>query len=78
MCIRDRRQPTLHDDVRRLVGNVLPLEQHLALAGLRRAADGQQPVSYTHLDVYKRQRYDKTARSLLGAAFLAGAYVWLN
>ena len=30
---------------------------HLAVAAVRRDLDVQSPVSYTHLDVYKRQTY---------------------
>ena len=28
---------------------------HIALGTVRKSPDGDQPVSYTHLDVYKRQ-----------------------
>ena len=42
------------DDIRMKVNNYLKLEEDYA---------GETPVSYTHLDVYKRQPYGKTVMS---------------
>ena len=38
--------PKTLDELNRLIGDAKPVSRHLA-----------QPVSYTHLDVYKRQGY---------------------
>ena len=65
MCIRDRDEPTvgLHPrDTSRLIsamnrlkkrGNTLVVVEHEET--VMRAADSLVAVSYTHLDVYKRQ-----------------------
>ena len=63
MCIRDRRQPQSLTD---LVGRRLPrpaevtvqLETQFALGLVGVGGEeGPGPVSYTHLDVYKRQQW---------------------
>jgi len=65
MCIRDRIHLVDHFGVNR--ENALDALAEADLAhgetGLRSVValddDALKPVSYTHLDVYKRQRYDK-------------------
>ena len=42
---------------------------------MHRERDRLGPVSYTHLDVYKRQVYDKIAQRRTGFNFIAGSGV---
>ena len=54
MCIRDRLQPAGMQQLQQLVRRA---RQHrLAEERAHRSAHGLGAVSYTHLDVYKRQR----------------------
>ena len=54
MCIRDRVEALVLADVLALV-EALVLADVLALVEALVLADVLAPVSYTHLDVYKRQ-----------------------
>ena len=47
MCIRD--------SLGSQVADLAQGQRHLGIAGQRRVTAGEDPVSYTHLDVYKRQ-----------------------
>ena len=62
MCIRDRSGSLLGLLV--LAGYVLLVEdnQWLRLSAVKAVA--VYPVSYTHLDVYKRQEYQSVRRSI--------------
>ena len=54
MCIRDSSSPGVGDDDVTGSGSVMNRDGD---AGTNSAAPGFNPVSYTHLDVYKRQKY---------------------
>ena len=43
-------------------GAVDPLLKKMRLAGHARPPQGREPVSYTHLDVYKRQLHGSVSR----------------
>ena len=52
MCIRDRDEEDRKEDIANLVNHDLPKGMFELLS------DDTMPVSYTHLDVYKRQVID--------------------
>ena len=56
MCIRDRLYP---GDERRIFGEAL-VPVFVALYNSLNDVGRQTPVSYTHLDVYKRQTFTRT------------------
>ena len=61
MCIRDRVEAFLRADANKETGahRIFPLMQPFGKVHLEFVI----PVSYTHLDVYKRQGYDANAIS---------------
>ena len=63
MCIRDRTNVALstsRTERSQLSDRLAQLENSLAQAQTRIAA--LEPVSYTHLDVYKRQPWNRTPK----------------
>ena len=61
MCIRDRAEVPAKKGYRVLAITACPTgiaHTYMAAESLQKAGDSLNTVSYTHLDVYKRQPYD--------------------
>ena len=80
MCIRDRRgtlftHAVTNQPVCSPSRSVMLTGRYATETGVWHNAmpiDPSLPVSYTHLDVYKRQLWDKPARSLMTGRAAAG------
>ena len=65
MCIRDSLNDEIMEFANKEMDNVV-----LSIDGRKEVHDRMRPVSYTHLDVYKRQAICSSCSSFLFCAFL--------